>query len=117
MAKTLEDKINDLLFVNDPAVSKKYESWIKQTIADTESELALLLEEESVPEKYQFIVSKVVVKRFNRRRDEGLKAKSQAEARVEYETDDFAEFRGIIGKYVDEKNDTTKPKPGRFRFV
>lgn len=115
MAK-LEDQIKTLLML-DSTVYEQYQEFLQETIEDTKSELAILLKEEVVPDHFFFIIKKVVTKRFNRRKHEGVKAASIAESRTEYQTDDFEEFRGIIQDYLDDKEDTGRPQRGKMRFI
>lgn len=113
MADKLDDNIKELLMLDDTVYSR-YKSFLTETINNTKDELALLLEETEVPEAYLFIVKKVVIKRFNMRKNEGMKAASSGETTVQYQEDDFAEYRQLIKDYVDKKNN---PNLGVVNFL
>lgn len=109
----LKESIKKLLML-DEVVSELYSDFIDETIDNTKSELALLLEEEEVPPAYLFIVKKVVIQRFNKRKNEGMKSASTAENRIEYQEDDFADYRRLIKDYLDKKNN---PNLGVVNFL
>lgn len=109
----LKKSIENLLML-DSAVFEHYSGFINEVIDNTKSELALLLEEKEVPDAYLFIVKKVVLKRFNRRKNEGMISTTIAEKRVDYQEDDFAEYRQLIRDYIDKKNN---PNVGVVTFL
>ena len=116
MADKLEVGIKNLLMLED-AVYTQYTNFITETTENTKSELAILMEEKEVPEEYLFIVKKVVVKRFNKRQNEGLTSTSVAEKSMAYQEDDFAEYRDLIQTYVDAKHGNGRPKKGKAVFL
>lgn len=116
MSEELENGIKSLLMLDDD-VYNQYSSFLTETIENTKSELAILMEEEQVPDPYLFIVKKVVVKRFNKRQSEGVTSASVAEKSTSYQEDDFAEYRDLIQTYVDAKHGNGRPKKGKAVFL
>lgn len=81
---------------------------------DTRSQLSLLLQAKDVPMEYEFIVRAVVVKRFNRFKNEGMKSINQSEETITYDSDDFGEYESIINKYVDDNKPDTDSRTVEF---
>lgn len=83
-------------------VFSEYEDWLKQTVFDTADELKMLMETTEIPSDYHFIISGVVIKRFNRKRNEGQQSYSEGETKIVYEKNDFTQYNPIIRKYLRE---------------
>lgn len=86
----------------DDEVATAHKKWIDQTVTDTTDELKILMETTDIPTEYNFIIIGVVVKRYNRRKNEGMEGYSEGETRVTYERDDFAQYDRMIQKYLRE---------------
>lgn len=62
----------------------------------TTQQLQVLLDVDVVPPKYEFIITSVVVARFNRIGNEGMQSYSQEGESVSYSQSDFDPYRDII---------------------
>lgn len=98
-----------LLDISDDTYKKDEEKIIK--IWDiTEKQLLVKIKTDEIPEKLDYIVPSIVVKRYNRLGFEGMKQHSQSEETISYNLDDFGEFQDEINDYLEEKGLTRKRK-------
>lgn len=79
--------------------------------------VVLLSVDEYVPEKFEYIVTDVSVKRFNRISNEGMKSYSQEGLTMTFPDSDFDEFMNEINEYKRLKKLEDNPISGRFRFL
>lgn len=59
----------------------------------TEKQLRVKLKADKIPEKLDYIVPSIVVKRYNRLGFEGMEQHSQSEETISYNLDDFGNFK------------------------
>ncbi|MPQ22174.1 hypothetical protein EH150_06435 [Carnobacterium divergens] len=114
--RTLDGNLNEIrkrLGLNEEKFEKVKER-VESLETDTRSQLSLLLESKTVPEEFEFIVRAVVVKRFNRFKNEGMKSINQSEETITYDSDDFGEYESIINKYVDDNKPDTDSRTVEF---
>ncbi|HAP2811080.1 TPA: hypothetical protein ITS00_002679 [Enterococcus faecalis] len=98
-----------LLDISDDTYKKDKEKIIK--IWDiTEKQLLAKLKTDEIPEKLDYIVPSIVVKRYNRLGFEGMEQHSQSEETIFYKLDDFGEFQDEINDYLEEKGLIRKRK-------
>ncbi|WP_368739097.1 phage head-tail connector protein [Enterococcus faecalis] len=98
-----------LLDISDDTYKKDKEKIIK--IWDiTEKQLLVKLKTDEIPEKLDYIVPSIVVKRYNRLGFEGMEQHSQSEETISYNLDDFGEFQGEINDYLEEQGLIRKRK-------
>lgn len=83
----------------------------------TRKRLAVLLHVDEVPEKFEYIVTNVSMKRFARLQNEGMKSYSQEGLSYTFEENDFKEFASEIKAYVDEQEKLANSKIGVVRFI
>ena len=76
----------------------------------TEKQLRVKLKADKIPEKLDFIVPSIVVKRYNRLGFEGMEQHSQSEETISYNLDDFGEFQDEINDYLEEQGLIRKRK-------
>lgn len=67
----------------------------------------------AIPEELSWILSEVVVKRFNRIGSEGMTSEAVEGHSVTFEADDFAEYAGIIDDFYAEGDTLNGRRPGR----
>ncbi|HHX0205693.1 hypothetical protein EYY48_15475 [Enterococcus faecalis] len=98
-----------LLDISDDTYKKDKEKIIK--IWDiTEKQLLVKLKTDEIPEKLDYIVPSIVVKRYNRLGFEGMEQHSQSEETISYNLDDFGEFQDEINDYLEEQGLIRKRK-------
>lgn len=98
-----------LLDISDDTYKKDKEKIIK--IWDiTEKQLLVKLKTDKIPEKLDYIVPSIVVKRYNRLGFEGMEKHSQSEETISYKLDDFGEFQDEINDYLEEQGLIRKRK-------
>ncbi|WP_138218592.1 phage head-tail connector protein [Enterococcus faecalis] len=98
-----------LLDISDDTYKKDKEKIIK--IWDiTEKQLLVKLKTDEIPEKLDYIVPSIVVKRYNRLGFEGMEQHSQSEETISYNLDDFGEFQAEINDYLEEQGLIRKRK-------
>ncbi|ERT24197.1 hypothetical protein O996_02644 [Enterococcus faecalis BM4654] len=98
-----------LLDISDDTYKKDEEKIIK--IWDiTEKQLLVKLKTDEIPEKLDYIVPSIVVKRYNRLGFEGMEQHSQSEETISYNLDDFGEFQDEINDYLEEQGLIRKRK-------
>ncbi len=98
-----------LLDISDDTYKKDKEKIIK--IWDiTEKQLLVKLKTDEIPEKLDYIVPSIVVKRYNRLGFEGMEQHSQSEETISYNLDDFGEFQDEINGYLEEQGLIRKRK-------
>lgn len=98
-----------LLDISDDTYKKDKEKIIK--IWDiTEKQLLVKLKADEIPEKLDYIVPSIVVKRYNRLGFEGMEQHSQSEETISYNLDDFGEFQDEINDYLEEQGLIRKRK-------
>lgn len=98
-----------LLDISDNTYKKDKEKIIK--IWDiTEKQLLVKLKTDEIPEKLDYIVPSIVVKRYNRLGFEGMEQHSQSEETISYNLDDFGEFQDEINDYLEEQGLIRKRK-------
>ena len=76
----------------------------------TEKQLRVKLKADKIPEKLDYIVPSIVVKRYNRLGFEGMEQHSQSEETISYNLDDFGEFQDEINDYLEEQGLIRKRK-------
>lgn len=98
-----------LLDISDDTYKKDKEKITK--IWDiTEKQLLVKLKTDEIPEKLDYIVPSIVVKRYNRLGFEGMEQHSQSEETISYKLDDFGEFQDEINDYLEEQGLIRKRK-------
>ncbi|EKL7554211.1 phage head-tail connector protein [Enterococcus faecalis] len=98
-----------LLDISDDTYKKDKEKITK--IWDiTEKQLLAKLKTDEIPEKLDYIVPSIVVKRYNRLGFEGMEQHSQSEETISYNLDDFGEFQDEINDYLEEQGLIRKRK-------
>ena len=81
----------------------------------TRDRLTILLGGLTIPEKLEYIVTEVSVKRFNRIGSEGAQHHNvEGEVFMWSDTDDFAGYMDEINKYLEDLDGATR---GRVRFL
>ncbi|MBA5254919.1 phage head-tail connector protein [Enterococcus hirae] len=98
-----------LLDISEETFNKDKEK-IRKIIEMTEKQLLIKLKADEIPDELDYIVSAVVVKRYNRLGFEGMEQHSQSEETISYNLDDFGEFQTEINDYLEEKGLTRKRK-------
>lgn len=97
---------------NDVLNSVKILAGIKDDLQDevirtltsmTESQLAMLVDEDEVPTKLQPIVQHVVLSRYNRLGNEGYSSYSQEGESISYPSSDFDEYQTTISRYMADR--------------
>ena len=81
----------------------------------TEKQLRVKLKADKIPEKLDYIVPSIVVKRYNRLGFEGMEQHSQSEETISYNLDDFGEFQDEINDYLEEQGLIRKRKVSVLR--
>ncbi|EHZ0459629.1 phage head-tail connector protein [Enterococcus faecalis] len=98
-----------LLDISDDTYKKDKEKITK--IWDiTEKQLLAKLKTDEIPEKLDYIVPSIAVKRYNRLGFEGMEQHSQSEETISYNLDDFGEFQDEINDYLEEQGLIRKRK-------
>lgn len=77
---------------------------IKTLEVMTREQLAMLVDEDSVPKKLEPIIQHVVLARFNRLGNEGYSSYSQEGESISYPSSDFDEYSSTISHYMSEQN-------------
>lgn len=70
----------------------------------TRSQLAMLVDEVTVPTKLEPIIQHVVLARYNRLGNEGYSSFSQEGESISYPNSDFDEYATTIARYMSERN-------------
>ena len=70
----------------------------------TRDQLAMMVDEQSVPDKLEPIVKNVVLARFNRLGNVGYSSYSQEGESISYPSSDFDEYSSTISRYMAEQN-------------
>ncbi|WP_088815449.1 MULTISPECIES: phage head-tail connector protein [Listeria] len=89
-------------------ISGTFEEKIEVIKRMTEERLLQKIEESTVPDQLNYIVTEVAIKRFNRIKNEGMTAYSQEGESITFSTSDFDEFSDDINRYIDKKNKSKK---------
>ncbi|MFG5045791.1 phage head-tail connector protein [Staphylococcus haemolyticus] len=92
------DNVKLLLSINDNVQDKL----LNRIIDNTEKRLVSLLplETEEVPERLEYIVEEVAVKRFNRVGAEGMTQESVDGRSNTFQANDFDEYMDVIDQYT-----------------
>lgn len=77
---------------------------IKTLEVMTRDQLAMMVDEQTVPQKLEPIVKNVVLARFNRLGNEGYSSYSQEGESISYPSSDFDEYSSTISRYMAEQN-------------
>ena len=104
------DEIKIILGIADNAL----DSQLNIIIANTKARMKMLLGGLDVPEKLNYVVTEVSVKRFNRIGSEGITSHTVEGESMSFTDDDFAEFAGDIQAYLDS---VAAAKKGKVRFL
>lgn len=72
---------------------------------------------EDIPSKFNYIISDVSVKRFNRLSNEGMKSYSEEGLSFSFSDSDFDEFKDEITEFKRKKALEDDPLKGVFRFI
>ncbi len=109
--------IQDRLALSNEAL-KLVEPRLKQIVADTEDQFLIKLKGAvtTIPDELGFVVRGVVVKRFNRFKNEGMSSYGQEGQSISYETDDFAEFEDDYQQWIDDHAEDSADKH-KIRFL
>jgi hypothetical protein len=109
--------IQDRLALSNEAL-KLVEPRLKQIVADTEDQFLIKLKgaATTIPDELGFVVRGVVVKRFNRFKNEGMSSYGQEGQSISYETDDFAEFEDDYQQWIDDHAEDSADKH-KIRFL
>lgn len=83
----------------------------------TTDRLAVLLLSDEVPEKFNYIITDVCIKRFNRISNEGMKSYSQEGLTITFPDSDFEEYASEIAQFKKEQELEANPMHGKFRFL
>lgn len=91
---------------------------IEDIINDTAQEFILFTGADSVPEKYNFIIIDICLKRYNRRGNEGMYHSRVEGHAVTYEKaeSDFAKYRAYLRIDYPEIDERLKVFPGEVMF-
>lgn len=97
------DNVKLLLSINDNVQDKL----LNRIIDNTEKRLVSLLplETEEVPERLEYIVEEVAVKRFNRVGAEGMTQESVDGRSNTFQANDFDEYMDVIDQYTPRNSD------------
>lgn len=79
--------------------------------------VVLLSVDEDVPDKFEYIVTDVSIKRFNRISNEGMKSYSQEGLSITFPDSDFDEYADEIRQFRKEQELEANPMRGKFRFL
>ena len=71
---------------------------INDLIDDAHAQFMAITDADTVLPKYDFIISEVVILRYNRKGSEGMKSESVDGYSVTYETDDFNAYMWLLKK-------------------
>ena len=83
----------------------------------TKDRLAVLLLSETVPDKFNYIITDVSIKRFNRISNEGMKSYSQEGLSITFPDSDFEEYASEIAQFKKAQELEANPLRGKFRFL
>lgn len=83
----------------------------------TKQRLAVLLSVEEVPEKFDYIVTNVSMKRFGRLENEGMSSYSQEGLSYTFNDNDFSEFMSEIHDFKIKQEKEANSKIGKVRFI
>lgn len=105
----IRNMIEGLIFINGSA-SDAQRQLIDRIIAVTTAKLLSKLDKEivEVPEKLQYIVVEVSIKRFNKIGSEGMRSESVEGHKMEFNSHDFDEYENDINKFLDETQKISK---------
>lgn len=100
------------------AVFDKSRERINQILIDTQEQFLIKLKgaATTVPDELGYIVRSVVVKRYNRFKNEGMSSYGQEGQSISYETDDFAEFEDDYQQWIDDHAEDSADKH-KIRFL
>lgn len=100
------------------AVFDKSRERINQILIDTQEQFLIKLKgaAATVPNELGYIVRSVVVKRYNRFKNEGMSSYGQEGQSISYETDDFAEFEDDYQQWIDDHAEDSADKH-KIRFL
>lgn len=73
--------------------------------------------EDDVPNKLEYIVADITLKRFNRIGNEGMSSYSQEGLSMAFPDSDFEEYMQEINAEKNKDNDNYGPRRGRFLFI
>ncbi len=104
------ERIKTLLGIEDELQDKA----LKIIIENVTSHLSSMIKKD-VPEKLNFVIEEIAIRRFNRLGTEGMKAESVEGHKIDfYDLEkDFVPYLDIIDQYVD---DPDEPKRGKVLF-
>lgn len=113
----LMSAIQARLELSDAAFDKSRER-ISQILTDTQDQFLIKLKgaATTVPDELGFVVRGVVVKRFNRFKNEGMSSYGQEGQSISYEADDFAEFEDDYQQWIDDHAEDSADKH-KIRFL
>lgn len=83
----------------------------------TKDRLAVLLLVDDVPEKFNYMITDISIKRFNRISNEGMKSYSQEGLSITFPDSDFDEYADEIRQFKKEQELEANPMRGKFRFL
>ena len=83
----------------------------------TKDRLAVLLLVDDAPEKFNYMITDISIKRFNRISNEGMKSYSQEGLSITFPDSDFDEYADEIRQFRKEQELEANPLRGKFRFL
>lgn len=83
----------------------------------TKDRLAVLLLVDDVPKKFNYMITDISIKRFNRISNEGMKSYSQEGLSITFPDSDFDEYADEIRQFKKEQELEANPMRGKFRFL
>lgn len=83
----------------------------------TKDRLAVLLLVDDVPKKFNYMITDISIKRFNRISNEGMKSYSQEGLSITFPDSDFDEYADEIRQFKKEQELEVNPMRGKFRFL
>lgn len=107
------ETVKNLVFIDGEAAPER-EKLLETVIDLTEKKLLSRIGEESVPPSLDFIVVEVAIIRFNRIGSEGMAREAQDGRTIEFNSDDFAAYNGVIDAYLADKADGPGKRKVRF---
>lgn len=98
-----------------PAENTDRDEKLQLIIESVQSRLKVLLGEDTVPEKLEFIIFEVSIVRFNRIGSEGMSINNVDGETQHYNTNDFLPYNAEIQAYLESKQSTAQK--GGFKFL
>ena len=76
----------------------------------TRQRLQIKMRVPQIPENYEYIVSDITLKRFNRVGNEGMQSYSQEGLSISFPDSDFDEYEDEINSYIEDQNPSKRRK-------